>query len=88
MKTFIYPRLAWDGIRKNKRLVFPYVLTCICVISVFYILAFLGTYSFGQIISMGLATCLLECIIGVCDTPFLYMARRLRNGNENEAEAA
>ena len=43
MKTFIYPRLAWDGIRKNRRMFFPYVLTCICVISIFYILAFLAT---------------------------------------------
>ena len=45
MKTLFYPKLAWDGIRKNRRLVFPYMLTCICMISMFYILLFLGSPS-------------------------------------------
>ena len=25
----LYARLAWDGIRKNKRLYLPYILTCV-----------------------------------------------------------
>lgn len=51
-------------------------ILCNCLENfLFYILAFLGTFSMGQIISMGLATCLLECIIGICDTPFLYLAK-------------
>ena len=41
MKTFFYPRLAWDGLRKNRRLSVPYLLTCVCMVSVFYILSFL-----------------------------------------------
>lgn len=64
-------------------------ILCNCLENfLFYILAFLGTYSFGQIISMGLATCLLECIIGICDTPFLYLARRVYHGDETEGDAA
>ncbi|MBP5151585.1 MAG: ABC transporter permease, partial [Lachnospiraceae bacterium] len=43
MKTLFYPRLAWDGLRKNRRMVFPYLLTCICMIAIFYILSFLST---------------------------------------------
>ena len=34
----IYPRLAFDGIRKNKRLYLPYILTCIGTVTMFYII--------------------------------------------------
>ena len=43
MKTALYPRLAWDGLRKNKRLFTPYLLTCVCMVMMFYILSFLGS---------------------------------------------
>lgn len=43
----------------------------------FYALAFYPAFNAGQIISMGLATCLLELVIGICDTPFLYLACRI-----------
>lgn len=38
MKIRLYPRLAWDGIRKNKRFYFPYILTCAGMIMMFYII--------------------------------------------------
>lgn len=38
MKIDFYPRLAWDGIRKNKRLYFPYILTCAGMVMMFYII--------------------------------------------------
>ena len=41
MKNFFYPRLAWDGLRKNRQLSRPYLLTCICMVAVFYILSYL-----------------------------------------------
>lgn len=51
-------------------------ILCNCLENfLFYILAFGGVFTMSQIISMGLATCLLECVIGLCDTPFLYLAR-------------
>ena len=43
MKTFFYPRLAWDGLRKNRQLSRPYLLTCICMVAVFYILSYLNS---------------------------------------------
>lgn len=43
MKIFLYPRLAWSGIRKNKELYIPYMLTCIGMIMMFYIVSYLYT---------------------------------------------
>ena len=42
MKKGLYFRLAKEGILKNKKLYFPYILTCICMIMMFYIVAFLS----------------------------------------------
>ncbi len=53
MKTFFYPRLAWDGLRKNKRMVFPYILTCICMICMFYILVFLSSPKTTELLPRG-----------------------------------
>jgi putative ABC transport system permease protein len=41
MKMGFYPRLALDGIRKNKRLYLPYILTCIGMVAMYYIVTFL-----------------------------------------------
>ena len=38
MKIDFYPRLAWDGIRKNKRFYLPYILTCAGMVMMFYII--------------------------------------------------
>lgn len=43
MKTGFFSRLAWSGIRKNKRLYLPYIATCIGTITIFYIITFLST---------------------------------------------
>lgn len=40
MKFGFYPRLAADGIRKNKRMYLPYILTCIGMVMMTYIVAF------------------------------------------------
>lgn len=37
-----YPKLAADGIRKNKRLYLPFILTCIGMVAMEYIITFLG----------------------------------------------
>ncbi len=41
MKAGFYPRLAFDGIRKNKRLYLPYIMACSVMAAVFYIIVFL-----------------------------------------------
>ena len=53
MKTLFYPKLALDGIRKNNRLFFPYMLTCICMISMFYILVFLASPGTVELLPRG-----------------------------------
>lgn len=41
MKKGFYPKLAWDGIRKNKQMYLPYLLTCIGMVMMQYIIIFL-----------------------------------------------
>lgn len=45
MKFGFFPKLAWVGIRKNKRLYTPYILTCMGMVMMFYIIAFLNASS-------------------------------------------
>ena len=35
----LYTRLAWDGIRKNKRLYLPYLLTCVGMVTLYYMMS-------------------------------------------------
>ena len=35
----LYTRLAWDGIRKNKRLYLPYLLTCVGMVNLYYMMS-------------------------------------------------
>ena len=42
MKCGFYLKLAWSGIRKNKRLYNPYLLTCVGMVMMFYMVSFLS----------------------------------------------
>ena len=42
MKKGFYIRLAGESISKNRKLYFPYILTCICMIMMYYIVSFLS----------------------------------------------
>ena len=44
MNRRMYLKLAWSGIRKNRQLYYPYLLTCVCMVMMFYIISGL-TYS-------------------------------------------
>lgn len=46
MKALFYPRLAWTGINNNRRLYLPYILTCIGMVAMFYIMLSLSTGEF------------------------------------------
>ena len=77
MKTALYPRLAWDGLRKNKRLFTPYLLTCVCMVMMFYILSFLGSPETCALLprgsnSTGLILNLGSFVIFVFSAIFLY----------------
>lgn len=41
MKMGFYLKMAWSGIYKNKRLYTPYILTCMGMVMMYYIIAFL-----------------------------------------------
>lgn len=64
MKRFFYPRLAWDGLRKNRRLAVPYLLTCICMVAVFYILGFLASPGTLALIPVGKTSVVLILTLG------------------------
>ena len=38
MRSFFYPKLALSNIRKNSRFYYPYLLTCIATIAMFYVM--------------------------------------------------
>lgn len=62
MKLSFYSKLAWDGIRKNKQIYLPYILTCIGMVMMNYIIAFLsgtpalekmpGAITIGRVLGM------------------------------------
>lgn len=55
-------------------------IVCNCLENFFFMLfAWVGIYSMNQILIIALSTSLIEAIVGVCDTPFLYLARRLKD---------
>lgn len=41
MNTGFYPKLALDGIKKNRRLYFPFIMTCVGMVMMFYIISYL-----------------------------------------------
>ena len=76
MRFGFYPKLAWEGIRKNKRLYFPYILTGSVMVMMYYILSFLiespalSQMTGGSILAMMLP---LGCIvIAVFSLLFLF----------------
>ena len=50
MRGGFYIRLAGSGITKNRKLYIPYIITCICMVMMFYIIAYLGlSADFGNV---------------------------------------
>lgn len=76
MKIGFYPRLAWSGIRKNKELYIPYLLTGMGMIMMYYIVSYLYTSTLlihvrgGNIVAvlMGLG----RFVIGAFSVIFLF----------------
>lgn len=54
----------------------------------FYLIAFGGVFDIKSIVAMGVSATIIEVLIAICDTPFLYIAtRKERNGERKEPEA-
>ncbi len=66
-----YPKKLW--LRNN----FSTIL-CNCVENYFFnTLAFIGIFPMSVIISIATTTTVIEIIIALCDTPFLYLSKKL-----------
>ena len=86
MKTGFYPRLAWDGIRKNRRMYLPYLLTCIGMVMMYYILLFMtncdavkgmpGSGNISSILSLGAWVVALFAVIFLFYTNSFLIRRR------------
>ena len=58
-------------------------ILCNCLENFGFIgLAFAGIYDFPTIMTIAISTSIIEAIVAVCDTPFLYLARHIWNGDE------
>lgn len=86
MKRGFYAKLAFTGIRKNKRLYVPYILTCIGMVMMFYIVAFLsyspvltgipGGDTLQMILSLGTGVVGVFALIFLFYTNSFLMCRR------------
>lgn len=76
MSVAIFPRLAWNGIKKNRRLYYPYIFTCIGIIMMFYIMAaFSRCRLFENVYGGSIILFMLELgknIIGIFALIFLF----------------
>lgn len=52
----------------------------------FYLIAFGGTMAVGDLMGMAIACSIIEIFIALCDTPFLYISRKLKCKSETRLE--
>ena len=87
--TLLYPRLAWDGLRKNRQMTWPYLLTCMCMVAIYYILGFLtspvalsllprGEKTVESILNLGKYVVLLFSVIFLYYTHSFLTRRRMK----------
>ena len=68
-----FPNKLW--LRNNVSTIF-----CNCVENYFFnTFAFIGIFSIPVIISIATTTTIIEMIIAICDTPFLYVSKKLKS---------
>lgn len=53
----------------------------------FISLAFVGIYSWSDIFVIAGSTTIVEILVAICDTPFLYIARKMKNGQRTESSS-
>ena len=68
-----YPDKLW--LRNNIS-----TILCNCVENYFFnTLAFIGIFPMSVIISIATTTTIIEIVIAICDTPFLYLSKKLKS---------
>lgn len=86
MRTGFYPKLAWTGIYKNRQVYFPYLLTCIGMVMMYYIISYLsvsesldtmyGGDVMGQILGLGCGVLAVFALIFLFYTNSFLIRRR------------
>lgn len=60
-------------------------ILCNCLENFGFIgLAFAGIYDFQTIITIAVSTSIIEALVAVCDTPFLYIARKIKGSSSED----
>ena len=94
MKTGFYPKLAFDGIRKNKKMYLPFILTSIGMVMMYYIILFLqlspnikaavGSSTASDILGLGSwVIAIFSCIFLFYTNSFLIKRRKKEFGLYN-----
>mgnify|MGYP002536643266 FL=1 len=88
MRINVYPKLAWEGIRKNKRLYVPYIAMGALMVMMFYLLRFLqdspvigvmrGAVTLSAVLPMGYAVIAIFSIIFLFYTNSFLIRQRYR----------
>ena len=88
MRINVYPKLAWEGIRKNKRLYVPYIAMGALMVMMFYLLRFLqdspvigvmrGAVTLSTVLHMGYAVIAIFSIIFLFYTNSFLIRQRYR----------
>ena len=86
MNKFLYPKLAWMNIKKNKQTYMPYILTCIGTMMMFYVMHAISlndgllnmpnSMSLQSILSMGVVVILIFSVIFLLYTNSFLIKRR------------
>lgn len=60
-------------------------ILCNCLENFGFIgLAFAGIYDFATIMTIAISTSIIEALVAICDTPFLYIAGRIKEKSTSE----
>ena len=90
MKLSLYSRLARSGMRNNRQLYLPYLLTCICMVMMYYIISAIsvsdmvaqmrGGDAMGMILTLGRFVIAIFAAIFLLYTNSFLIRRRNING--------
>lgn len=94
MSAELFPKLAWTGIRKNRKLYLPYLLTCIGMAAMLYIVSYLaftdvldgirGSWALQGMLGMGTwVIALFTCLLLNYSNSFLMRRRKKEFGLYN-----
>lgn len=80
MKTGFYPKLAFDGIRKNRRMYVPFICTCIGMVMMFYIISYLHYSDTIASMNGSIVVGIFSCIFLFYTNSFLIRRRKKEFG--------